>query len=58
MNKISNLNELTENELMKIEGGFKSTGEVIGYYARKVSKILDLSPSGFRDVLLKRTYYH
>ncbi|MFW6006629.1 MAG: hypothetical protein ACOCQ5_01480 [Halanaerobiales bacterium] len=50
--------KLKEKELERINGGFRSTGELIGYYARKARKVLDLSRSGFRSVLIRRKYYH
>ena len=57
MNNISGLKELRNDELMMINGGFNSAGEVFGYYLRKASRVLDLSRSGFMEVFQRRTYY-
>ena len=57
MKTAGNWQELGEKELVKVNGGFGSAGEVFGYYLRKTSKVLDLSTSGFLEVLQGRTYY-
>ena len=57
MTNLSGLKELKNEELVKINGGFNSAGEVFGYYLRKASRILDLSRTGFMEVFQRRTYY-
>ena len=58
MVEIQDMQQLNEKELMNINGGFSSAGEVFGYYMQKASRILDLSRSGFIEVFQRRTYYY